>query len=261
MIDLEVITTHLRVDSPRPIERRIRALWAPFITTSDSVDHHVRFLDGPDAGAIELDGRLVPRGYPSITAIENFATVANGLALAGCPDLATHAAVVVGSKGAVAFPATSGAGKSTLSAACVRAGLTYASDEALRLSYDDGSVLPYPRPIALARDSTGLVGLSAPDDAGVEGLYAPSDLGAVAQAPSTLAHIVALDRRESIEPSLAPMHRADAIALLLTLSFNHFNRPSDSYNLAIKVVRQASAWRFTYSDPIAAAEFIHDHLG
>jgi hypothetical protein len=64
-----------------------------------------------------------------------------------------HAGVVAVDGSAILLPGRSLSGKSTLTAALVRAGATYYSDEYALLA-PDGRVLPYPRPIALRPTAT-----------------------------------------------------------------------------------------------------------
>ena len=60
----------------------------------------------------------------------------NRTALAQCRSYAVHAGAVARSGAVTAFPAVSGAGKTTLTAACLRSGFDYVSDEALVLATD-----------------------------------------------------------------------------------------------------------------------------
>ena len=88
------------------------------------------------------------------------ATEFNRALLDQCPHLAVHAAVLAAAGGVIALPGESCAGKSTLAAACTVQGFGYLSDEALVLT-SEGTVVPYPRPIALSSWSRTAVGVPA----------------------------------------------------------------------------------------------------
>jgi hypothetical protein len=64
-----------------------------------------------------------------------------------------HAGSVAVGGAAVLLPAASGGGKSTLVTALVRAGAQYLSDELIALTFADGRVLPYPKPLAIKAGS------------------------------------------------------------------------------------------------------------
>ncbi|MEJ0020633.1 MAG: PqqD family peptide modification chaperone [Acetobacteraceae bacterium] len=70
-----------------------------------------------------------------------------------------HAGVVAGPAGAVLLPAPPGSGKSTLTAALVRSGLDYFSDEVALLAADDLAVMAFP--LAMCIKLTGLAAMQA----------------------------------------------------------------------------------------------------
>ena len=180
----------------------------------------------------------------------------NTTALAEADLFAVHAGAVARGDRVVAMPAVSGTGKSTLTAACLRAGLDYVSDEALCLDWDTGLVSPYPRPIALSPWSAAAVGLPAPADEVAEMLLTAQDLGAVtATPPLTAAHVVLLERGDG-GPRLEPVSRGDAVAELLRRAFTSWRRPERAFALVHEVVGRAGTWRLTLGDPTASAKAI-----
>lgn len=72
----------------------------------------------------------------------------NSIAAASREHIVIHAASI-GGDGAVLLPAESGAGKSTLAAGCVRAGMTYLSDEYAVIDPGRGCIVPYAKPLSL----------------------------------------------------------------------------------------------------------------
>jgi hypothetical protein len=203
-----------------------------------------------------------PVGATSAERLLHVATAMNAAALLAAPELTIHAGVVARDGVAVAMPAASGVGKSTLTAACLRVGLAYVSDEALCLRYSDGGVVPYPRPIALsAWSAAAIAAVGQGTPAGDELLYTAADLGSVNQHErARLGHIVVMERAAAGPSSLTSARRPDAVALLLGLSFNHFRRPADAVRLIADVVSAASVWTLRYTDPLAAAGLIRSEL-
>ena len=223
----------------------VRRLWQPFLEAAADPS-------GAAAVAVRLDEASAPQR------LQHFATAVNAAALDAAPHFAVHAGVVAYDGVAVAMPAVSGTGKSTMTAACLRRGFRYVSDEALCLSYDDGAVLPYPRPIALSPWSVDAVGASGRGTPVVgEYLLTAEDLGSARhEQPTRLGHLVILDRREATVPALHPEARPSGVTLLLQLSFNHYRRPEDAVRLAADVIAGAVVWRLEYSDPLEAADLL-----
>ena len=69
------------------------------------------------------------------------------------------------------------------------------------------------------------------------------------------------ERAATGDARLEPLHRADAVALLLRLSFNHFKRPLDAFAVTVAAVRDAQTWVLRYDNPVEAALLLRDELG
>lgn len=196
--------------------------------------------------------------------LEWLLTEVNRAAIDGFSGLAVHAGVVARDGKALAFPAPSGTGKTTLVAAALRAGFDYVSDEALCVDWVGRELVGYPRALALSDWSRGAVDLGttpAVDLGPGEVAFPPGRLGArVAAAPVRLAHVVRLERRGG-PAELVPMGGGDAMALLLTHSFNHYKRPAESFTLAAGLARDCGTWHLAYGDPLEAAALLSDRLG
>lgn len=167
---VDVAETRVRIEVPAPLERELRTQLADLAAPVDRDDPTDRSLTlRCDAGgSLELtDGSSVVRsGIDPAVAIGTVVWRLNAIAATSANHLAVHAAVV-GGRGAVLLPGRSGAGKSTLTAACIRAGMRYLSDELALLDLDQGLLVPYPKPIGLADErlvaaSTVSVGAPAP---------------------------------------------------------------------------------------------------
>jgi len=263
MIHLEFFDSHVGVSTDSDRGRHIEALWAPFVRPPAELP--------PNAAILTVGGQDFTH------ALSAFAVGVNAFALSSCADLAVHAGVLHTGGATMALPGTSGAGKSTLTAACVRAGMGYVSDEALCLPYETSGVRAYPRPIALSLWSMKALGLAdvaassklnwtleLPDATALpnvtEFIVAASTLGETCLTPGPLRHVVVPRRSSERAAVLTPLHRADAVALMLKLSFNHFRRPADAFELMTETVRAADVWELSYSDPVEAALLLTDRF-
>ena len=266
-LGLSVLGTPFAVDAAEPaVGAELRRLLAPFVLDRIPVGSSVRTVHAPVGGNPGL-------------ALLDVLTQVNTTALAAAGYLAVHAGVVARGRTAVAFPAPSGTGKSTLTAACLRAGLDYVSDEALCLDWASGAVVGYPRPLALSGWSARAVGVtpgasgrtrSAAPTAALaaavlasvdEVLLTAADLGAaVAAEPLTLAHIVLPRRDPNAVAALAPLPRGEAVGELLARSFTSWHRPDRAFTLVHEVVAAARTWRLTLGRPADAADLLADLL-
>lgn len=239
-------------------ELRLRLLDSAFVlngpaTTLDELARVAPSVGG-HAGATAIAIEVEPHESP-----QEVLTLLNMTALAQCRSFAVHAGVVGGASGAIAIPAVSGAGKSTLTAACVRLGLTYLSDEALVVAWDTGEVLGYPKWLSLSSWSAEHVGLAPFVEP--ERAFSARELGAVVETgPVPLAHVV-LPRRASGEARLTPISRARAANELLTMSFNHYQQPARAFSLAAELARGSQAWELEYADAAAGAALLRDAFG
>ncbi|HSM44432.1 MAG TPA: hypothetical protein VK969_05390, partial [Acidimicrobiia bacterium] len=159
-------------------------------------------------------------------------------------------------EGRLAIPAASGNGKTTLTAALLRNGFTFLSDEALVFD-DDKAVVPYPKPLALSEWSTNALGLARTPHA--ENLVMPVDLGSSLGSAGTLTDLVISEYGHE-EQSLQSLPRSQAVAALIQYSFNHYKDPERAFRLASDVARDLRVWRLEYDDPLEAAELLSETL-
>jgi hypothetical protein len=245
-VRLSVLGTPFAVHAADPAElAEVSRLFEPFLCTEGAEPVRAVHLGrggGPLPDRIaELVGHLT----------------ATALSRADC--LTVHAGVVACNGRAVAFPAGPGAGKSTLVAACLAAGLDYVSDEALCVSWQDGTLRCYPRPLALTGWTCRLLGV--PGGPG-QRYVTPAELSAaVAGEPLTLAHVVLLDRQDGVSARLRPASGDQVAAALLERSFTHWKQPERARELAHRLAADAAPWQLTFGDPKAAAALIADLPG
>ncbi|MBW3548200.1 MAG: hypothetical protein KY452_08735 [Actinobacteria bacterium] len=201
-----------------------------------------------------------------------WASLADGLlaalnrhAIDGFAEFAVHAGVVAAGDRVLAFPADSGAGKSTMTAACLAAGFDYVSDEALCVEFASSRVLPYPKPVTLSEHSCSLLGIPTPgvhlEGDHPEAGFRPEELGAATtEGDLELCDIVRLVRHDG--PSrLRPLPASEAVGMLLRMSFNHYKRPRESFQLVTDLARHSRAWELQYDHPAPAAALLWDRLG
>lgn len=202
-----------------------------------------------DCGRIATDADL-PTLMSALVANLNFAAVEK------CERFAVHAGVVGWPEGRLAIPASSGHGKTTLTAALLRQGFTFLSDEALVFD-DDASVVPYPKPIALSEWSADRLGVSRSSHAEI--LALPGDLGSSFGSGGRLTDLVVSEYGHS-ELRLEALPKSQAVAALIRYSFNHYKDPERAFRLATEVARDLRVWSLEYDDPLEAAELLSEAL-
>jgi serine kinase of HPr protein (carbohydrate metabolism regulator) len=233
---------------------RIAALLEPFAAAAGPVEMIYRIATpARDRWRLHPPDGTVTEGDPATVEAVLVATL-NRLAIERYQGFAVHAGVIALGSEVVCFPAASGVGKSTLTAACVRSGFAYVSDEALCLERETGEVVPYPRSISLSPESCALLGLPAAEPDGAEVVLPPAFLGAeLARSPLQLTHVVQIERCPG-PPRLAAREPIAAVSTLLAMSFNHYRRPADSVEMVASLARRARTWHLTYGNaPEAAA--------
>jgi len=176
--------------------------------------------------------------------------------ISACDTFAVHAGVVGWDGGILALPAESGGGKSTLTAALVRAGFGYLSDEALVIA-DSGAVVGYPKPFALSQWSAGSLGLKSD---GAERLVTPDQLGGGFFAGEGRLTDLVLAEYGHDKTGLHPLPRSQAVAALIRLSFNHYRDPERAFQLSTSVARDLRVWKLDYDHPLDAAELLSSTL-
>lgn len=176
------------------------------------------------------------------------------------PCVCIHAAVVSSTNAVLAFPGASGLGKSTLTAALVRQGFAYVSDEALALDPVSLSVCRFSRPLALDSNSWSVLSFDGPPPLpGAEAFVRASSLGRLEETDRPLTDVV-VARREPGTMQLVPSRRSAAVVVLVQRSFNHFRAPRDTFRTVVAAVRECRVWQATYSDAPAFARMLADQF-
>lgn len=223
-------------------------------------------VDGRQPGVLVYrDCSAVGSGADAAAIVASLLTSLNRAAVERCEVFAAHAGVVALGKTAVAFPAESGNGKSTLTAACLKSGFSYVSDEAICVDAETDTLINYPKPIGLSpwsRNALGLDGeaLAFPSKS-QEAFATAADLDAtIAEEPVELRHIVMSEYGHETA-RLEPLPGSQAMRTLLEMSFNHYKFGAEAFHLASRLANGTSAWHMTYGDPMEAADLLKDRLG
>ncbi len=145
---VDVAGTAVSVRAPETLLRELGEVLADLEPGADP-SRCLVVEEGPDGDFRLLDaGTVVVAGVAASVAAATVVWRLNEIAADTRRHLVIHAGCVA-SAGAVLLPGRSGAGKSTLVSSCVTAGMSYLSDEFAVVDLDDGSIVPYAKPIAL----------------------------------------------------------------------------------------------------------------
>jgi hypothetical protein len=148
-ITVEVLSTAVGVTAPPPLLAELQAALAD-LEAASSADRELALIPGERGFDLREEGRIIRRGVDPAIAATTLIWRLNAIAGESSGHVLIHGACVAGPLGgAVLLPAGKGAGKSTLTAACVRAGLAYVSDELVALDCRTGTITPYRKPVAL----------------------------------------------------------------------------------------------------------------
>jgi len=243
-------------------------LLGPFARAAPDRHPLIRFdltVEPSGVRVLERNGEVVARDVSWPRVVGALVVELNRDAIDAFVGFAAHAGCVAAGEDVIAFPGLSGAGKTTLTAACLLAGFDYVSDEALCVRGRGPAVAPYAKPLTLARSACALLERVDLGDAGLsvggdEEMVTVGQLGAsVAGGELNLVHIVELSRRHG-PARLLPQPRQRGLASLLSMSFNHYKRPRDAFDVASNLAAGCATWRLEYSDPLAAAALLRAEL-
>lgn len=208
----------------------------------------IRLAPGPGGDLDLWDGsELVLVGVAPDRAVAAVLWRLNAVVAAATTHLVVHAACVARRGRALVLPGPSGAGKSHLSAACVRAGLAYLSDEHAAVDLATGLLAPVPRPM----------------DLGPLGLRTASELRAgtgragepVPAEPSTPVALLFPRFRTDAPGQVTPLAPADALLALWANVTNAAVLGEAGFRMAAGLAARCPAWQLTYCrDEDARAE-------
>jgi hypothetical protein len=218
-----------------------------------------------DAGTITLrrDGAEIERTTHRAYALDYLVWDVNQQVVAASSRrLLLHCGAVARGRDAVLVGARSGGGKSTLSAALVRRGFAYATDECVAVA-PDGTIEGHGKAIGLERGAWPLLDDVLPP--------APADLHEtssryltpVDQAGDLLVPRVVVLRGDDDggDGVLTPLTRAETLAALARLGFNFRRFGAARLPTLARLVERCDCYRLTTRDLDVAVDAIEDALG
>jgi hypothetical protein len=252
----------VRVRAPAHVAGDVRAWLEPLSATGKPLE--------VGAAAFEVVIEALEAGYRTTTVSGGELRDPNAVAVAVAavtaavvlhsPRLCVHAAVVSHPNGVLAVPGASGHGKSTLTAALLRAGFGYLSDEALAIDRRDLEVTAFPRPLSLGHDVCASLGIdpTGRPTSDHECLIRAAELGEEGR-PGRITHVV-LSRRDGSEVAVRSTVRSTAVSALLANSFNHYRQPESSFHVAAAVARRAEVLTARYREAGQLADLLADRI-
>ena len=185
----------------------------------------------------------------------------NRQAIASCPErLSLHAGAVAAGGQGLLLPANSGSGKTTLTAALVRAGCDYLTDEAAAVDLSSFLVEPYAKPLSLSPSSQAALGCS-PSEHGPMELIPASWLRPDSYGGPVRPSLIVFPSFEPDAPAqLTPLTRGEALVELANNSFNFVDHGGEWLPALRDIVAVCDCWRITFGNALEAAEVIMERL-
>lgn len=176
-------------------------------------------------------------------------------AIKHAPGLLLHAGAVARDGQAVIFPGESGTGKSTLTAACVRRGFGYLTDEVVAIDLCSSTMTGFARPLMLTRWAAAELGLDVMPGKPKVPVTAERLGGTTVGGSLYPAHIVEL-RHGAVETALEPMTAGETLTSILRASFNHHRHGERAWRAAGDLAGRARGWRLDVTDLDSAVDAI-----
>jgi hypothetical protein len=224
-----------------------------------AVDHCYDLVVGPDGRVeVSLDGRVLSLADSRSHAVAWLLWhISQAAVEATRGDLLIHAGAVETAAGALLLPAPPDAGKTTLTAALVRAGLGYLTDEVVAIPSVTNDVRPFPRPLTLEPASfAALVDFDPGAASWSTGQDAPRwyHVPAARLGPAVLGlacppRVVVFPRYRPGAPTrLQPIGAADAVLGLATNAFNLDEHGGRGLRQLAGLAEQCACFRLDVSD-------------
>jgi hypothetical protein len=229
------------------------------------------FVDrGPSADwryALTYDGEVLKEAHQPALLLGRLMHAVNRAAVTSAPGTTIlHAAAVQLGEATVVLPAEMGAGKSTLTAALVKNGFQYLTDEAVPVCRDDLVAAPFPKPLGLAGAAVRIHADLAPDmHPLVEGWARRAwlvpvetirrDVVGRPASPTTIV-LPRYDPRAGTR--MAPTGRASAVQALAQRTFGFHDAGRRNLDVLGRLVRQARCFTMTVDDLDRACALVRE---
>ena len=214
--------------------------------------------EGPDLFDSSVDGEVLAEAMSLGDQEFRITRLLNDRKLDAEPEqLHLHSAAVAKDGRAVLLAGRSGLGKSSLTAALVRGGWEYLTDEMVGLSVPDGRVTPYPRPLTLRAGTwasfpeLGPYPQVPPESAGNARIeVSPVDLGAVASGTPVEVVAIVAPRFIADEPVgvRAIATAAETMELLTSCCYDLERLRATGAQVLVDLAGRGTAWQLDYCD-------------
>ena len=241
----------VRIFAAEPVAGYLRRRFADLTGPTGPVDHTLEVGHIPDQTGwhVRLDGE--PRTTAvSPTAVMDQLMAWLNICAASDPDhLGLHSGAVANRSGAVLLPGSAGAGKTTLTAALVRSGFAYLTDElaAIRTTATSCVIEPYPKPLTFKAGTVALFG-DLSYDAVEEGAaptrwhVRPGELGGEVGGPSEVRAIMFV----SHEPGVTHCSPCGNTETAMALATNVHAGSKVRLGQIAQLATTARAWRLSF---------------
>jgi hypothetical protein len=204
---VDVLGTAVAITAPAPLLTELQPVLGD-LERGAGADRELTLMPGDRGIDLRDDGQLIRRDIDPRIAAATVVWHLNAIAGESTAHVLLHAGCVARPDGhGVLFVGGPGAGKSTLTAACVRAGFPYLSDEFGAIDRRRGQVVPYAKPLVLDG----------------ERLVTASSLGSISRQPVRPAALVFARYNPNVRPSEVTL---DPSWALLALVAHAINRPA-----------------------------------
>lgn len=252
-----------RSDVGREVDRVFRRLTVP---PHAGKSFRIQTLSPSGKFGLTFEGDLVATSHDAASLVDVLVWNVNQQVVRHSSHLIlVHAGAIATKEVGVLLPGPSGSGKSTLTAALVRDGLSYLSDEIGALDPETGFLRPYPVPINLKRGSWALFEEVPENDAQTrpsgQYLVAPGSLNQGMISPPTRLEIVVAPTFHLGEvTTLRKRSRGDGLSTLLDNLLDDRSLDAERFQALADMCRQADFYELTIGDVRDAAATVRGLL-
>ena len=267
-IDTGAFTTHLRIGLPHLVEE-FAQMYAQYpVEDPPGIDDARLRIDAPSfisrywapSAAAWMDGE---KFFDPVPAKRAYTVLESGLNWAVATSLLSpmlvHAAVVERANRAAILPAPTGSGKSTLSAALSWRGWRLLSDEMTVFSFEDGTILPNPRPVSLKNKAIEIIAAFEPRaqfspiytgtaKGDVAYMRPPADAVARFKESVLPGLVVAPQYHEGMRATVKRMEKMEGLRWLIDNAVNYSSMLRMGFDILTGIAERCEFYVLTYSD-------------
>ena len=268
-VDVLGLTFEVQAEDPR-LCSYVESLYAAFPGPGRAA-HRYALHDGAAEGTpseLWFDRDRVGEAQDTDALVAMLVHDLNRRALGGSDHLVLHAGGVEHDGFGLVFPGAMEAGKTTLTAALVRAGFGYLTDEAVAIDRENLRIHPYPKPLSIDRGAWPLfpeleprVDLATDAYKADQWQVPPADIRADPLGEPCAVSVIVFTRYEDgIETSIEPLRRGEALVELAKNTYRFDAQGSAALDVLAELVRPAACYRLTSGDLDAAIAAATDLL-